>query len=376
MLAFGRAALGTGRFDTDVPRKFFDVVKDLESEMQVKWGRHIYGRRDIWPDMKRMYEGYIAEPSEAARADGWRTTFSIVAYFAGKYDVAREQLEAVHWQPWPSNLNGWGADVSLMAEEVAACTGPLAGPIATIEGKRQRGQVAEAIEALKGLAVSDGDERTRSFIRHRLASLEQEARLANGRWVDLLPAEENDPGWRVSAGKPRRLAEGAVEVEAGPRGHLLNSRARVGPNFEVKGEFELVHSSTADFQAGLVMGLPELENSAWLAFRMKGNRTEGDVVTFSRGWSRYQSSHRASLRPEHNSFQFRLQGGKATAFLNGVEVLRDAFPGRSALPLGSDAYVGLGAYNDMNDTVIRYRNVQIRRLAAPVGGDASAEGAE
>ena len=55
-------------------------------------------------------------------------------------------------------------------------------------------------------------------------------------------------------------------------------------------------------------------------------------------------------------------------------MLREAKPGRAVLALGSDAYVGLGAFNDMNDTVIRYRNVQIRRLAGqPVAAAESEE---
>jgi len=155
---------------------------------------------------------------------------------------------------------------------------------------------------------------------------------------------------------------------------MLVSRARVGSEFEVKGEFEVVGSSTPDFQAGLVMGLPEMENSSWLAFRMKRNSNEGDIVAFSHGWSVQQTTQPIALRKDRNSFQFRLQGGKATALLNGAEVLRDALPGKRVMILGPDAYVGLGAYNDMNNTTIRYRNVQLRRLAtrpaaAPVAED-------
>ena len=41
------------------------------------------------------------------------------------YDVARKQLEAVHWQPKGWNLSGLGKDLSLMALEVAARTGRL-----------------------------------------------------------------------------------------------------------------------------------------------------------------------------------------------------------------------------------------------------------
>ena len=45
----GVTAVDTKRFDTDVPRKFYDVVSDLEAELEVAPGEHIYGRDDIWP---------------------------------------------------------------------------------------------------------------------------------------------------------------------------------------------------------------------------------------------------------------------------------------------------------------------------------------
>ena len=66
MLALGVTAVKTRRFDTDDPRVFFDVVSDLEAELGLPRGQHIYGREDIWPHMQEMYEGYIAAPSQTA----------------------------------------------------------------------------------------------------------------------------------------------------------------------------------------------------------------------------------------------------------------------------------------------------------------------
>ena len=365
MLALGISAVDTGRFDTDVPRKFFDVVTDLESDLQLKRGRHLYGRPDIWPHFQRMYEGYIAEPLEGSRADGWRSTYSLVAWFAGKYDVARQQLEAVKWQPTPGSFNSWGADVSLMVLEVAARTGPLGPQIAAAETSRLKGDLDEALRQLKELAgATDADERTRNFILHRQASLELETRLGQGGWVEMLPTDQNDRAWRIVEGKVRRLPDGALEVASGQRGHMLYSRARMGPTFEVKGEFEAISSSTADFQAGLIMGVPEMENSYWCGFRMKRNTVEGEIAAFSWGWTPQGATNRVTLNDKRNSFQFRLQGGKATALLNGREVLHEVTPGRAAASFGDEVYVGLGAYNDMNETVLRYRNVQVRRLGS------------
>ena len=70
MLAFGVMAANTRRYDTDVPRNLFDSIYDLESDMELPMGEHIYGRADVWPHLREMYEGYIAR-AEASRVQGW-----------------------------------------------------------------------------------------------------------------------------------------------------------------------------------------------------------------------------------------------------------------------------------------------------------------
>src|SRR5260370_40339383 len=56
LLALGVKAVDTKRFDTDVPRMFFDCITDIESEEQVPPGQHIHGRFDVCPHMQKMYE--------------------------------------------------------------------------------------------------------------------------------------------------------------------------------------------------------------------------------------------------------------------------------------------------------------------------------
>ncbi|HXE42511.1 MAG TPA: hypothetical protein VN516_05760, partial [Candidatus Baltobacteraceae bacterium] len=94
MLALGKAALNTGRFDSDAPLEYLNCVYDVESEMQLPPGSHIFGRSDIWPNLKHLYEGYIAGPLPQFR-NGWRNSYAIISFFADHYDVTRAQLEAL-----------------------------------------------------------------------------------------------------------------------------------------------------------------------------------------------------------------------------------------------------------------------------------------
>ena len=363
MLALGVAAVNTGRFDTDVPRKFMDCIYDVESEMDLPAGRHIYGRSDIWPDLKQIYDGYVSAPAQAQDRDGWRTSYAIVAYFAGKYDVARTQLEALNWKPPAQSMSGWSVDLSLMPLEVAARTGPLGRQISDAETARDADDIDGALKKYSDLKDAAGaDARTSEFIQRRLSQLTAEQRLQKGGWISLLPSRDNDPDWVYSFGKARVLPDGALEVESGPKGHLLFSRVRAGTDFEVRGQFELVRSSNKNFQGGLVMGVPDYDGYNWYGFRIKRHDEEGDVVCLSRGWSRQQIAQHLVMNDITNSFDFIFQDGKITASVNGVEMFNQAIPPVTISVPDNSYLVGLGAFNDGPDTVIRYRGVQLRKL--------------
>jgi hypothetical protein len=363
MLALGVSAINTGRFDTDVPRKYMDCIEDVESEMELPTGQHIYGRADIWPNLERMYDGYVSAPSQASYRDGWRTTYAIVAYFARKYDVAATQLEALGWEPLPANLRDWGVDLSLMPLEVAARTGPLGKQVSRAEFERESGDADSAWKIYSDLTNSPfADARAKEFIQTRFTELTTERRLQNGEWVSLMPARDNDPDWVFSFGKARVLPDGALEVESGPKGHMLFSRVRAGMNFEVRGLFELVHSANKNFQGGVVMGMPDFDGYNWYGFRLKRHDEEGDVVCFGRGWTRRQISQNVALNNNTNSFDFMFQDGRVTASVNGVQIFNQAkAPVDISVPNNS-YLVGLGAFNDSPDTIIRYRDVQLRKL--------------
>ena len=365
MLAFGVMAANTRRYDTDVPRNLLDSITELEWDMELPFGEHIYGREDIWPHLREMYEGYIAEPKQAECADGWRSSYSIAAFLAGKYDVARTQLEAIGWQPWRINLVNWGRDLSLMPLEVAARTSAVGQQIDDAEKHFHKGSVGTALRLYTDLtAATNTDERTRAFIRDRLATLKLAQHFQTGEWTDFLPSGEDLSGWTVERGKFTPVADGALEVQADEGGHIVFSRAPVGVDFEVRGTFEVVHSSTTAFQAGLVIGIPQFESTAWYGFRVKRNDHEKDVVSFAQGWSTKQLSAPVTLNSETNSFSFRLHRGLVSATVNDKEIFKNAKPpGTNATPPAVTC-LGLGAFNDSNDTVIRYRNVQVRKLSA------------
>lgn len=363
MLALGVTAVNSGRFDTDTPRKFLDVVTDLESELKVPAGKHIYGRKDIWPQVQRVYEGYIEHTKGAAINSYWRSMYIAMASQSGKYEVARSQLEANNWQFSTSDLTWWNRDFSLLPLEVAARTSPIGQQVGDAELQRNQGRHQLALAAYEKLSATAGiDDRTKRFIEHRLASLALEQKLAAGEWVDFLPAKQGDLNWIALRGAHRVLPDGSLEVTTTATGHMLFSRVPTGRDVEVRGEFEVISSTSKSFQAGLVLGMPSLNDQNWHAFRLKRNSREGDMVSFARQWSRRQVNRPLTLDDKSNSFLVRFQNGNVAVTVNGTPTLAEVKPPQAIVTYEGDFYVGVGAFNDMNETVIRYRNLQVRQL--------------
>jgi hypothetical protein len=367
MLALGAAAVNTHRFDTDVPYKYVESIKDVESDSELPMGEHLYGRHEVWTNLQQMYEGYIDaashDPSQKQKLDDWRARYAITAYFGGKYDIARTQLEALDWKLSPDNAKGWNVDISFMPLEVAARTSSLKNKITAAESARSADDVSYAFKKYGEMKDTPGlDPRTAEFINRRVSELSAEQRLEQGKWIDFLPSRDSDPDWVYDFGQAHVLPDGALEVESGPKGHMLFSRVRTGSNFEVRGQFELVHSANENFQGGLVMGVPDFDGYNWYGFRLKRHDEEGDVVSFSEGWSRDQIVRTVTLNDVTNSFDFIYQDGKVTATVNGARVFSGAEPPRNIRVPNDSFLVGLGAFNDSPDTVIRYRNVQLKKL--------------
>lgn len=186
--------------------------------------------------------------------------------------------------------------------------------------------------------------------------------MEHGDWVNLLPTSDDDPNWVFSFGKVQVLPDGAVEVESGPQGHMFVSRLRAGMNFEVRGQMELVHSANKNFQGGVVMGMPDFNGYNWYGFRLKRHGEEGDQACFARGWTRQQIVRHLALNDVTNTFDLTFEDGQVTATVNGVSAFDQADPPRGISVPDNSYLVGLGAFNDSPDTVIRYRNVQLRKL--------------
>jgi hypothetical protein len=250
--------------------------------------------------------------------------------------------------------------------EVAARTGSQGQSVTAAENDAASGNIAGALKMYEKVEeATNVDDRTRSFVRERQYSLRMQQRLAAGEWVPFLPTDNAFTGWQTNFGNFKLLPDKSLEVSSDENGHMIYCRTPVGTEFEARGKYEVVRSTTKAFQGGLVMGLPQFDFFNWDAFRVKRNSDEGDVAAFSEHWSRRQIlAHVANLDSLTNSFDLRFQNQQVNASVNGRAVFTDAEPPENDDLSTNEFLLGLGAFNDSNSTVIRYRNVEIRKLSA------------
>jgi hypothetical protein len=75
----------------------------------------------------------------------------------------------------------------------------------------------------------------------------------------------------------------------------------------------------------------------------------------------FEPLQHVALNNTTNSFDFIYKDGRITASVNDEEVFREAVP-PAAINVSQDSYlIGLGAFSDSDDAVVRYRDVEMRQ---------------
>jgi hypothetical protein len=369
MLAFGREAAATGRFDTDVPFFALRAARSIYDDQKSKHGEAgdspVYRWPDTYPLLADVLEGYTkAQPQ---RADYYHSMWAIVAARAGRNAEALTHLKAAGFRltvAAASSLEDETADE--FVRRIALSVDPAAADAAVADARRQSGDVAGALAGYRAALPKAGSPQARAALEQRIVALEHEGRLQAGDWARLLPASNGLEGWRPLFGSWTSESDGAVTGTVGARGLLLVSDVHVGPYFEMKGRVELVSTSNGAFQGGVVFGHPWIDYGKaydkWFSFRVKRNPREGSVAYFSRHFYLPDGPPPAVAVGDINDIHVRVDSHGMSAWLNGRLVQQGYVPKGEWDQQDATSVVGLGAYGDENLVRLRFRDVQVRRL--------------
>jgi len=368
MLAFGREALDTGRFDTDVPlyalRAVTKIYDDQKDETAGAGGAPIYERPETYPLLVQVLEGYLKEPKQAGNRARFESLWAIVADHARKPQEALAHLHAGGFH-LTSEAAGHLEDETRdeFAARIALAAGAGAADARRGDSSRLAFERGDALQAYRAALVKDPSPRTAPALRRWVAALETEQRLDRGDWVPILPQSDALDGWRPLLGGWNVEKDGALTGRAGARGLLIVSDARVGPSFEMKGRVEMVASTNGFFQVGFVLGHPAWEKDNWFSFRVKRNAREGTVAYFTRSFFGPEGVAPTVEVHDVNDILIRVEDGRMTAFVNGRAVEENFGPTAGWESGDRGVLVGLGGYPDENLWSVRFRGVQVRRLA-------------
>lgn len=362
MYAFGLECLNTKRFDTDVPHTFLKVIWDIGSELH-DW-KDAYRRPGVYEHLKEYYEGVLREPTWENQSAYLKSLYAVTAWAAGKYDDAKKLFDELGDKVDTSAFKKFGTKPVFVFGEVNALTGPFKDQIRWAEKLYSENQSPEGLIIFeKAYEKTKDDPMASYYLRSRIVTLRIKQGLEKEEWVDLMP-KGNLAGWQVMAGDWIIAGDGTLQGTSTNEGLMLLCDTYVDGNFEIKGDVE------TRFQASVMLGYYETVGNNWTDFRIL---PQSKQCVLGRHFGSEQMMRNVPLN-YRNQFLLQVWDGRIAAYINGQPVFtaQDVEEDWSSPANGRIGFAGY--YVGYPGNVVKFRNVQIRRLKTkPKGFDGTSK---
>jgi hypothetical protein len=385
LMSFARECAETRRFDTEVPLQAFWAVEQIEWDAfdEARQGGRFddpeearqaaaaatlppspYKEDDVYELISTVLMRYRRNPG-IVRWQRYASFQAAVDYKAERYDAARkmlDELSGVLDSEARSKVDGPFPEACIYA-----LASPLGGEVKRAEELYRSGTLDEALQLLKS-ARATALPPALPYLDHQIALAQIEGDLAAGREAQLF-STPTLAGWTPVNGA-WKVEDGALVVTTDARGHLIVGEARVGSDVEISADVEIVSTSNGQFQAGILLGRDiSIPSNDWLSFRVKKTAHEGEVAYFSQNFFRPPKSNSIPVGVKSHVV-VQSWAGRLWAQVDGKPVVTDYVP-EWRMTRSPETRMGFGGYVDDNTTVVRYRNVRLRRLAAAPGAAAT-----
>lgn len=360
MLKFGEACIATGRFDTEAPLGFFEMLGKMNRDVTDL--QELYREPRVAPLVIRLSEALVNEPSRAAEKRMRQCYLAINAWLTGDHALAAKALAAAGPGAFSrsplSKLGGAHTDEANFRGLIAALNSPAAAAFSRAERSYEHHELdaaangyEEALKSAEGLAAA--------HIQSRIEITGMEQKLGAGEWVKI-PANREMRGWTVRAGQ-WSASPADLPMCSGTDGPArITYGARVGPDFEMKGEVEIAGKPERECFPGLIFG-DQYGDENWLwwqACYLYVNQAPPTGSYLNRDGGSGVSAVECELRPL-NTFSIRVENGKLTWSVND-KLIHDQVP--LARAIQEDARIGVGSWLQLPGITLTLRKLEVRRL--------------
>lgn len=345
----GVTCLQTKRFDTEVPWEFFQSLLDITTDLEGK--KSYWLKPDTEKHLEALYDGYTK--SRPDKLDRFSTFRAATAWYVGDYKKAKTLLDDL----------GDRADETVFSEcfkttrefvrtESAVLGGPQAPRLQAAAVLYKSGRFAEALAAYEAIRTDAKDDSAVSrFIRDTTAPIAIEGALSMGDWADLRASTDLVEWHSKYKGSWSVEPDGTIVLtppdNAGPE---LLSRARFGTRFEIRGQVEFGYEYRRAFVA---FRHPTLVLYACL------DRSNKEVSVCQGFAKRLQ--HEPVELGEKNDFLVRYRDGRISIHVDGKPAIEDF---DCDIRRDQPMEVGVGAFVFGDEPVLKFRNLQVRKLPA------------
>jgi hypothetical protein len=346
MFAFGTECLNTKRFDTVVPQVYLDVLNSILRETEDVRSL-FYTYTNLYPQVLSLYSN---TPSSAVDSF-W---LGMYAWGARDYTTATEAFSHSSYKYAERYLSRMGGESNILGEiQLGASSLSTKAEQARALSGREAFEDAKVLY-LELLADPAMDSECATLFAH--TQIEKNrilAGLKSGKWFGFMPPE-NMAGWTPEGCRWEYNEAGWLQGTPTTRYARLFCVEPIGDNFELKGELD----TGGVPRAGIIFGYSDKLGEQYSSFRMNPPNA-GLFRNIDEKGKKYLSD--VSV-PGTNAFHIQVWNKKVTVYLNGKQI----FKNESLQPDGwgrGVGLIGLGDYYYIPDgKVMRYRNLQLRRL--------------
>jgi hypothetical protein len=337
----------TDRYDTLVPHQYLATVYSVSGDS---------GRDDIWahePTFKQAGECLTRYAERnPSQAHNFLSHLAAIAWQAGQYAEAKSQLDRLGDKLDHSYLQSFASLPKLAVEQIHATTGPLAPAIADAEALLENEDVVGAVKAYDALVAKAAAGPGKAYVLARRNALDLWQR-AESDWVTIAP-DEHLTGWYSSDGSWSVDDQGRLVCTMNATEPAIVYPADLGRAYELRCRVEFDEAARVKPYSGPLVAYAGPTNRYGLYLHPRG-----DLVV--RSGANYGHTFKTEVKPS-NEIHVIVWGNSITTLVNGKLAQKD-YRTRSDSP-AEGTYFGFGAHFAPTGSVVRFSDIQVRRLTA------------